>query len=106
MLRAVVDPPQLHYMDYVADSGTNSGNQSASQSAKAGETGSQKGSEGETKKEEKPPIGITLTLPKEVYFCEEPQVVRWDYDLKQWRLDGFSDFNFSEGLFQFPTTDV
>lgn len=36
-------------------------------------------------------------LPEDVYFNEEPQVVRWDDKLLQWRLDGFSDHTFNEG---------
>ncbi len=41
-----------------------------------------------------------LRLPEDVYFSEEPQVVRWDPLRKQWSLDGFTDHNFNEGMIQ------
>jgi len=36
-------------------------------------------------------------LPSDVYFCEEPTIVRWDYERKQWRTDGFIDKLYNEG---------
>ena len=36
-------------------------------------------------------------LPEDVYFSEEPQIVRWDYDQKVWTLEGFTDHKFEEG---------
>ncbi|CAH1786904.1 unnamed protein product, partial [Owenia fusiformis] len=52
--------------------------------------------EGKEKREERPPIAVNLILPKKIYFCEEPQVARWDAEEKCWRLDGFTDISFSE----------
>ncbi|CAD5125695.1 DgyrCDS13901 [Dimorphilus gyrociliatus] len=70
----------------------------------------------EQKKDEKLPLLITLTyiktianlhnknsalrfllsLPKNVYFCEEPQVARWNEKDKEWSVDGFYEHNFEE----------
>ena len=36
-------------------------------------------------------------LPDDVLFVDEPQIARWDYDNNNWRMDGFTDFNFDEG---------
>ncbi|XP_072047400.1 LOW QUALITY PROTEIN: dynein axonemal intermediate chain 7 homolog [Amphiura filiformis] len=43
-----------------------------------------------------PPVGVTLKLPDNVLFSEEPQMAYWSHDRKQWRLDGFVDVKFDE----------
>jgi cancer susceptibility candidate protein 1 len=50
----------------------------------------------EKKEVERPPILVTLRLPDDVYFCEEPQIVRWDEDEKIWRTDGLQDKLYTE----------
>ena len=40
---------------------------------------------------------VSSRLPDNVYFCEEPQVSRWNEELKQWQADGFSDHVYNEG---------
>jgi len=37
-----------------------------------------------------------VRLPSDVYFCEEPQIVRWDYDNNVWKTDGFVDKLYNE----------
>ena len=37
-------------------------------------------------------------LSEDCLYTEEPQVARWDYKKHHWRLDGFSDYNYNEGL--------
>jgi cancer susceptibility candidate protein 1 len=46
------------------------------------------------------PILITLRLPEDVWFCEEPLIARWDENDKSWRTDGFADKMFNEGTRQ------
>jgi len=36
-------------------------------------------------------------LPDTVYFCEDPQVCRWNEQLQQWQVDGFNDRVYNEG---------
>ncbi|XP_072171689.1 dynein axonemal intermediate chain 7 homolog [Diadema setosum] len=43
-----------------------------------------------------PPVGVTLKLPENVLFSEEPQMVYWWDEGKQWRLDGFVDIKFDQ----------
>ncbi|XP_074554374.1 dynein axonemal intermediate chain 7 [Halichoeres trimaculatus] len=42
------------------------------------------------------PVGVTVTLPECVVFCETPQVAHWDATGKQWRMDGISDVSYDE----------
>ncbi|XP_076471591.1 dynein axonemal intermediate chain 7-like isoform X2 [Babylonia areolata] len=81
----MVEPPKLDYMDYVADPPVASGQ----------EKGKEKEQE-KDKRDEKPPIHITINLPADVMFLEEPQVARWDAVKQYWRTDGFSNFTFDE----------
>jgi len=37
-----------------------------------------------------------VRLPSDVYFCEEPQIVRWDYDNNVWKTDGFQNKLYNE----------
>ncbi|ELU16422.1 hypothetical protein CAPTEDRAFT_227810 [Capitella teleta] len=107
-----VDPMQLRPIEYVADanpltaSAAAAGKESpATESTKDG--GSLGGESRADKRDvDRPPIGVTMRLPETVYFCEEPQVARWDEEIKQWRLDGFSDHKFNEDkrLLSFRTT--
>ncbi|XP_013385748.1 protein CASC1 [Lingula anatina] len=82
--------PVLNPMDYVAD------NASAVPTPNKEEENKDKKDDQKEKKEEKPPIAISMRLPQDVYFCEEPQVARWDAPTKTWRLEGFSDNNYNE----------
>ncbi|XP_030844896.1 protein CASC1 isoform X2 [Strongylocentrotus purpuratus] len=52
-----------------------------------------------------PPLGVTVKLPDNVLLCEEPQMVYWWEEGKQWRLDGFHDVKFEqeERLLSFKT---
>ncbi|XP_072256036.1 dynein axonemal intermediate chain 7 isoform X2 [Pyxicephalus adspersus] len=34
-----------------------------------------------------PPVGISITIPNDVIFFEEPQVARWDPESKIWKTD-------------------
>ncbi|KAM5173177.1 dynein axonemal intermediate chain 7 [Mantella aurantiaca] len=34
-----------------------------------------------------PPVGISITIPNDVIFFEEPQVARWDPESKNWKTD-------------------
>ncbi|KAK2146360.1 hypothetical protein LSH36_614g02029 [Paralvinella palmiformis] len=83
VITQVVEPPALSYIEYVADTAPTSQTPDAKKMD-------------EHKEKEKPPIGVTVRLPEQVYFSEEPQIVRWDYDQKVWTLDGFSDHKFDE----------
>jgi len=42
------------------------------------------------------PIAITLKLPDDVMFFEEPQLARWDESCCHWKLDGFEDVTYDE----------
>ncbi|XP_071954710.1 dynein axonemal intermediate chain 7 homolog [Antedon mediterranea] len=43
-----------------------------------------------------PPIGVTLRLPDDVLYSEEPQVAYWCPEGKHWRLDGSIDIKYDE----------
>lgn len=92
----LVDPPELEYIEYVADSVTQlpKENQSSGNTPVQGE-----------KRDEKPAIGITMKLPGHVLFSEEPLIARWDYKKKYWRQDGFTDMSYDEDnrIFSFKT---
>ncbi|XP_059174168.1 dynein axonemal intermediate chain 7 homolog isoform X3 [Physella acuta] len=87
----LVDPPQIQYLEYIADT-----SEEAKKDAK----------DKDTKKDEKPLIGINMILPENCMFFETPVVARWDYDRKLWSTAGFSDLNFVEVTrnFNFKTT--
>ncbi|KAK3104097.1 hypothetical protein FSP39_024384 [Pinctada imbricata] len=88
----LVDPPEIQYMDYVADY--------LSQIPKENTSPTQ-----DQKRDEKPPIGITMKLPSDSLFSEEPVIARWDYKKRNWRQDGFSDLTYDEDnrIFSFKT---
>ncbi|XP_062591912.1 dynein axonemal intermediate chain 7 homolog [Saccostrea cucullata] len=92
----LVDPPEIEYIDYVADSVTQmpKENQSSGNTPVQGE-----------KRDDKPPIGIAMKLPSHVLFSEEPLIARWDYKKKYWRQDGFTDMSYDEDnrIFSFKT---
>ncbi|KAK2188252.1 hypothetical protein NP493_138g01023 [Ridgeia piscesae] len=50
----------------------------------------------EKKDLEKTAIGVVMKLPDTVYFCEDPQVCRWNEQLQQWQVDGFNDRVYNE----------
>jgi cancer susceptibility candidate protein 1 len=52
-------------------------------------------------------IAVTLKLPADVLFCEEPQIVRWDPKDNNWMTSGFSNKNYNEGerLLSFSISD-
>ncbi|KAL4224695.1 Protein casc1 [Mactra antiquata] len=96
----VVDPPVIDYVDYVADNMNPALN-------KEGQSPTQdKDKQAETKRDEKPQIGVTMKLPEDCLFTEEPQIARWDEAKKHWRQDGFTDFSFNEEtrVFSFKTS--
>jgi len=41
--------------------------------------------------------GVVVRLPSDVCFCEQPEIVRWDYETNEWRKDGFIDKLYNEG---------
>uniref|UniRef100_A0A3B3ZKT2 Dynein axonemal intermediate chain 7 n=1 Tax=Periophthalmus magnuspinnatus TaxID=409849 RepID=A0A3B3ZKT2_9GOBI len=43
-----------------------------------------------------PPVGVSVTIPDNVMFLENPQVARWDATGKQWRMDGVTEVMYSE----------
>ncbi|XP_067655393.1 dynein axonemal intermediate chain 7 homolog isoform X2 [Haliotis asinina] len=89
-LTRLVNPPQIELMEYVAEL--------PAPAATSAQTKDQKDTQTQEKdkRDAKPPIGVTIKLPSDVMFQEEPQVVRWDEDKKHWRLDGFSDIVYNE----------
>ncbi|XP_021353310.1 axonemal 84 kDa protein-like isoform X3 [Mizuhopecten yessoensis] len=95
----LVDPPEIQYMDYIADIAL------APPPATENDTPTQEKKEKEqapeTKRDEKPPIGVTMKLPSEVLFSEEPLIARWDYTKKHWKQDGFSDMKYDEDKREF-----
>lgn len=92
----LVDPPEIEYIDYVADSVATSPKENQS----SGNTPTQA-----EKRDEKPAIGVMMKLPEDVLFCEEPLVARWDHKRKHWRQDGFTDpkYNEENRTFSFKT---
>ncbi|KAK3598788.1 hypothetical protein CHS0354_020899 [Potamilus streckersoni] len=101
IITRLVDPPEIEYIDYVADTAVMNPNKEGHSPTQA-----DKGKESETKRDEKPPIGVTMRLADGVMFTEEPQVARWDYQKNHWRSDGFSDYKFDEvnRTFHFKTS--
>ncbi|XP_063397948.1 dynein axonemal intermediate chain 7-like isoform X1 [Mytilus trossulus] len=92
----LVDPPEIEYIDYVADTVATSPKENQS----SGNTPTQA-----DKRDEKPAIGVMMKLPEDVLFCEEPLVARWDHKRKHWRQDGFTDpkYNEENRTFSFKT---
>ncbi|XP_064600678.1 dynein axonemal intermediate chain 7-like [Liolophura sinensis] len=86
----LVNPPVLEYMDYVADFS------SPIAPSPGKDQKEPKDNQEEKKKEEKPPIGVSMRLPEDVLFMEEPQVARWDNINMCWKLDGFTDIKYFE----------
>ncbi|KAI4873702.1 hypothetical protein NFI96_023391 [Prochilodus magdalenae] len=41
-----------------------------------------------------PPVGVTVVLPGDVLFLEEPQVARWDPVGQHWRTDGVTEASY------------
>ncbi|WAR02748.1 AXP83-like protein [Mya arenaria] len=100
VITRLVDPPVIEYVDYVADTMNpllnKEGASPSQEKEKAADT---------QKRDEKPPIAVTLRLPMGCLFTEEPQVARWDDKKKHWRQDGFTDFKYNEEtrMFSFKT---
>lgn len=84
----MVEPPEIAKMEYVPDP-------PAPIEEKNGEKGKDN-KDKDSKKDEKPPITISMTLPKDVLFLEEPQVGQWDYKKKFWSSKEISDVSFNE----------
>jgi len=76
----LVDPPEVALMDYVADP-TPTETQSKDKDAK---------------KDEKPPIHVSMTLPKDVLFLEEPQVAHWDARRQFWTTKDVHAITYNE----------
>ncbi|GFO01258.1 protein casc1-like [Plakobranchus ocellatus] len=89
-ITTLVDPPAIQPMEYSADPVANTEGQDKNKD----------------KKDEKPAIAISMSLPDDVLFLEEPQVARWDEKRKFWSTNGFSDLNYNEDArtFSFKTT--
>ncbi|CAL1547102.1 unnamed protein product [Lymnaea stagnalis] len=88
----LVDPPQIEVYEYMAD---------PPQTHEDNKKDKEK-----DRKDDKPPIGVSMLLPAHAVFLESPTVARWDYDRKLWSTKGFSDQNFNENTrtFSFKTT--
>lgn len=104
IITRLVDPPTIEYMDYVSDNMNtllNKDGHSPSHQQDKDKTVTDT-----TKRDEKPPIGVTMRLPEDCLFTEEPQIARWDDKKKHWKQDGFSDFNYNEEnrMFSFKTS--
>ncbi|CAK8672189.1 unnamed protein product [Clavelina lepadiformis] len=56
-----------------------------SRAASAAPEGREEGSSPSKTSHEQPPIGITMSLPDDVMFFEEPQVAMWDHTDKHWK---------------------
>jgi len=56
----------------------------------------EKGKDKEKEKDLKPPIGISMILPNDVLFLEEPQIAHWDYAKKLWSTKDISDVAYNE----------
>ncbi|XP_025088707.1 axonemal 84 kDa protein-like isoform X3 [Pomacea canaliculata] len=80
----LVVPEKLQFLDYVVDVPQVSSAQEKTSKDK------------EDKRDEKPPINITLNLPHNVLFLEEPQLAWWDANKQYWRTDGLSIVSFDE----------
>jgi hypothetical protein len=91
----VVEPPSIEHIEYIADTVNPALIQ---QENKEGENEEkEKAKEEGKKRDEKPPIGVSMKLPGDVVFNEEPQLGRWDYEQNVWRMDGFTDLTYNEG---------
>ncbi|XP_014672083.1 PREDICTED: protein CASC1-like isoform X2 [Priapulus caudatus] len=51
-------------------------------------------------------VAVTIRIPPDVIFWEEPQLAHWDPAIQQWRLDGMLDvvYNEAEGSMSFRTS--
>ncbi|XP_068134117.1 dynein axonemal intermediate chain 7 isoform X2 [Hyperolius riggenbachi] len=47
-----------------------------------------------------PPVGISITVPNDVVFFEDPQVARWDPENKNWKTDLIMDKSYNPELRQ------
>ncbi|CAG5133325.1 unnamed protein product, partial [Candidula unifasciata] len=94
IITQLIDPPEISFLDYVADS-------------HAGDNNKDNKDNKDAKKDEKPPIPVNMVLPEDVIFLEQPQVARWDYTRKFWTTRGFSDLSFDEDArtFGFKTAE-
>lgn len=86
-----VDPPKMHFYPYIADE-IPEGEGEKAEDEKPG----QKKDDKQVKKDEKPPIALTLKIPDHIALFEEPQVCRWDYKTKEWKTTDFTDEKFNE----------
>merc|ERR1712110_234503 len=80
----LVDPEDITHMEYVPDP-----------PAPEGET-KNGAKDKDAKKDEKPPITISMTLPQDVLFLEEPQVAHWDANTKFFSTKNITDINYNE----------
>lgn len=60
------------------------------------DTKKEKDSHVDSKRDEKPPIGITIKLPPNTLFSENPLPAMWDDKKNAWVMKGFSDIKYSE----------
>lgn len=81
----LVEPPKIEFIDYVADPPVVSGQEKTKDNK-----------EEKDKRDERPAINVSLNLPSDVMFLEEPQAARWDSNKQYWRTDGFANFVFDE----------
>ncbi|XP_064635495.1 dynein axonemal intermediate chain 7 homolog isoform X2 [Lineus longissimus] len=106
VMRQVVEPPMISHIEYMADTVNPALIQQQEDNNKEGEEGEVKAVKEEGKKrDERPPIGVSMKLPGDVVFNEEPQLGRWDYEQNVWRMDGFTDIVYNEDnrVVQFKT---
>lgn len=93
VITQLVDPPKISFLEYVVDPPVPVATPQETQNK---ESHKKDAKDDKEKRDEKPPISITLNLPKDVLFLEEPQIARWDANKQYWRTDGFSNLHFDE----------
>lgn len=94
-LRQVIDEP-ITAVEYPSEAFAPK--QSASRTASAREDGSDLESLPKTQISEQtqPSVGITIKLPSNVMFFEEPQVAKWDEKDLHWKTTGINDTEYDE----------
>lgn len=93
-------PPKLVTLPYVFGSKKNE-DVTSSENDLANNDDTEQAADGSTDQTQKvnagnAPIHVTLRLPADVSYFEQPQVARWEPSKNHWRLDGLSDIQFND----------
>lgn len=89
----LVVPPKISYLEYTVDAPAPV---AVPSEEKTKDNPKKDAKDDKEKRDEKPPINITINLPKDVLFLEEPVMAHWDSSTNYWRTDGFSNTAFDE----------